>query len=106
MTTSELITDYKNKLALKLVNTEGLVEAMGNDDIEEPDEAIYTYIFPYFHIPDTIEAAHSYICFKVNIKQLTKQTKRMTQPPMKIKQSKRLLQLLLVLVWAQLRVWQ
>lgn len=50
MTTSELITDYKNKLALKLVNTEGLVEAMGNDDIEEPDEAIYTYIFPYFHI--------------------------------------------------------
>ena len=32
MTTSELITDYKNKLALKLVNTEGLVEAMGNDD--------------------------------------------------------------------------
>ena len=67
MTTSELITDYKNKLALKLVNTEGLVEAMGNDDIEEPDEAIYTYIFPYFHIPDTIEAAHSYICFKVNM---------------------------------------
>ena len=58
MTTSELITDYKNKLALKLVNTEGLVEAMGNDDIEEPDEAIYTYIFPYFHIPDTIEAAN------------------------------------------------
>ena len=41
-----------------------------------------------------------------SIKQLTKQTKRMTQPPMKIKQSKRLLQLLLVLVWAQLRVWQ
>lgn len=39
----------------------------GNDDIEEPDEAIYTYIFPYFHIPDTIEAAHSYICFKVNM---------------------------------------
>lgn len=67
MTTSELITDYKNKLALKLVNTEGLVDAMGNDDIEEPDEAIYTYIFPYFHIPDTIEAAHSYICFKVNM---------------------------------------
>ena len=67
MTTSELITDYKNKLALKLVNTEGLVEAMGNDDIEEPDEAIYTYIFPYFHIPETIEAAHSYICFKVNM---------------------------------------
>lgn len=67
MTTSELITDYKNKLALKLVNTDGLVEAMGNDDIEEPDEAIYTYIFPYFHIPDTIEAAHSYICFKVNM---------------------------------------
>lgn len=67
MTTSELITDYKNKLALKLVNTEGLVGAMGNDDIEEPDEAIYTYIFPYFHIPDTIEAAHSYICFKVNM---------------------------------------
>ena len=67
MTTSELITDYKNKLALKLVNTEGLVEAMGNDDIEEPDEAIYTYIFPYFHIPGTIEAAHSYICFKVNM---------------------------------------
>ena len=48
MTTSELITEYKNKLALKLVNTDGLVEAMGNDDIEEPDEAIYTYIFPYF----------------------------------------------------------
>ena len=67
MTTSELITEYKNKLALKLVNTDGLVEAMGNDDIEEPDEAIYTYIFPYFHIPDTIEAAHSYICFKVNM---------------------------------------
>ena len=67
MTTSEIITEYKNKLALKLVNTDGLVDAMGHDDIEEPDEAIYTYIFPYFHVPETIEAAHSYICFKVNM---------------------------------------
>lgn len=67
MTTSELITDYKNKLALKLVNTEGLVEAMGNDDIEEPDEAIYTYIFPIFISLTRLKQRHSYICFKVNM---------------------------------------
>lgn len=67
MTTNKTIATYKNKLALKMISVDGLVDAMGNDDIEEPDEALYTYIFPYFHVPETIESAHSYILFKIEM---------------------------------------
>lgn len=67
MTTNHTIATYKNKLALKLISIDGLVSAMGNLDIDEPDEALYTYIFPYFHVPETIESAHSYILFKIEM---------------------------------------
>lgn len=67
MTTSASIKEFKNKIVASLVADDDVVSSMGNSDIEENDEAIYKYIFPYFHIPYTIESAHSYICMKVNM---------------------------------------
>ena len=66
-TTSAAIEDYKRTLVSKLVSSDEIIQVMGNTDIEENDEAAYKYIFPYFHIPDTIESAHSYICMRANM---------------------------------------
>lgn len=65
MTSSANIIKCKNEAVAKLVASDEVIKAMGNDDIEENDEAIYKYIFPYFYIPYTIEGSHSYICVKV-----------------------------------------
>lgn len=65
MTSSANIIKCKNEAVAKLVASDEVIKAMGNDDIEENDEAMYKYIFPYFYIPYTIEGSHSYICMKV-----------------------------------------
>lgn len=65
MTSSANIIKCKNEAVAKLVASDEVIEAMGNDDIEENDEAMYKYIFPYLYIPYTIEESHSYICMKV-----------------------------------------
>lgn len=66
-TNSQAITDFKNATIAKLIGSDELMRAMGNDDIEANDEAVYRYIFPFFYIPYTIEEAHSYICMRVNM---------------------------------------
>lgn len=65
MTSSANIIKCKNEAVAKLVASDKVIKAMGNDDIEENDEAMYKYIFPYLYIPYTIEGSHSYICMKV-----------------------------------------
>lgn len=65
MTSSANIIKCKNEAVAKLVASDEVIKAMGNDDIEENDEAMYKYIFPYLYIPYTIERSHSYICVKV-----------------------------------------
>jgi hypothetical protein len=65
LTSSANIIKCKNEAVAKLVASDEVIKAMGNDDIEENDEAMYKYIFPYFYIPYTIEGSHSYICMKV-----------------------------------------
>lgn len=65
MTSSANIIKCKNEAVAKLVASDEVIKAMGNDDIEEYDEAMYKYIFPYLYIPYTIEGSHSYICMKV-----------------------------------------
>lgn len=64
MTSSANIIKCKNEAVAKLVASDEVIKAMGNDDIEENDEAMYKYIFPYLYIPYTIEGSHSYICMK------------------------------------------
>lgn len=65
MTSSANIIKCKNEAVAKLVASDEVIKAMGNDDIVENDEAMYKYIFPYLYIPYTIEGSHSYICMKV-----------------------------------------
>ena len=65
MTSSANIIKCKNEAIARLVESDEVIRAMGNDDVEENDEAVYKYIFPYLYIPFTIEGAHSFICMKV-----------------------------------------
>lgn len=67
MANSSAIIEYKNLIVKKLIGNKDFIAAMGNPDINESDEAVYKYIFPYFYIPGTIESAHSYICIKVDM---------------------------------------
>ena len=60
------IIRFKNKVMSTLISNDKFVPYMGNEDIGENDEAIYQYIFPYYHIPDTIQEAHSFVCMKVS----------------------------------------
>lgn len=67
MTSSASIKEFKKNVISCIVSSDEVIKAMGNEDIHENDEAVYSYVFPYFCIPYTIEEAHSYICMKVNM---------------------------------------
>ena len=63
-----VIGETKKKVIKDIVNDDEIMTTMGNDlNGRSNDEAIYQYIFPYFHIIKTIEEVHSYICMQMDM---------------------------------------
>lgn len=67
MTTSEAVQRFKKVAVERLIASDALIESMANLDIEENNDAVYKYIFPFFYIPQIIESAHSYICMRATM---------------------------------------
>lgn len=71
------IIDYKNRIVADLLHNEeaqlsfDLVNAMDQNFIGAEDELLYDRIFPYLHIPDVQSETQSYICFKVEMPQVS-----------------------------------
>lgn len=73
MTTSEAIQHVKKVAVEKLISSDELIISMANTDIEDNNDAIYHYVFPYFYIPQIIESAHSYICMRATMPHVNQQ---------------------------------
>lgn len=70
MAVANAISEWKNKaIELVLSQDEIMNLLMMNDD--EADDPIYTRIFPYNHIPQTIEESKVYITFCVDVPKIT-----------------------------------
>ena len=61
--------DYKNRLAEDLLTNPEIVKLLTDTDGSNIDPAalMYTQVFPYEYIPDTIEHASTFICCDVDI---------------------------------------
>ena len=70
MAVANAISEWKNK-AIELVEGQEEIMELLEMDEDEADDPMYTRIFPYNHIPQTIEETKVYITFTVNIPKIT-----------------------------------
>lgn len=75
---------YKNQLMNDLLTNEQIVYLLNGDskDAVDPDGLMYSQVFPYEYVPETIEAAKTYICSDVDIQRAP--TKTFLSPTMYI----------------------
>lgn len=67
MPKEDIIGKTKKQVIKDIVKDVYIMEAMGNELDGSFDEAIYKYIFPYYHVIGTIQEAHSYICMQMDM---------------------------------------
>lgn len=68
--------NYKNQLMEDLLTSKQIVMLL-NDDckaIRNPESLVYSQIFPYEYIPDTVTHGHTFICCEVEIQRATSKT--------------------------------
>ena len=70
MAVANAISDWKNKAIELVIGQDEIMELLDMDEVEA-DDPMYTRIFPYNHIPQTIEETKVYITFTVNIPKIT-----------------------------------
>lgn len=68
------IGDFKIALIRKMINDENIVKLIDApaDEVEYPDDLIYSRIFPYNRVPDTEQEVKTYITVMVNATSLPK----------------------------------
>lgn len=66
------IGEFKLTLIRKFIENENIVKLIGAsaDEVEYPDDLIYSHIFPYNRIPDTEQEVKTYITVMVNVTSL------------------------------------
>lgn len=70
MAVADAISDWKNKAIELVISQDEIMELLDMDEVEA-DDPMYARIFPYNHIPQTIEETKVYITFTVNIPKIT-----------------------------------
>lgn len=70
MAVANAISEWKNKAIELVLGQDEIMELLEMDD-NEADDPVYTRIFPYNHIPQTIEETKVYITFTVNVPRIT-----------------------------------
>lgn len=67
---------YKNQLMNDLLTNEQIVCLLSDNGkgTADPDELMYSQVFPYEYVPETIEAAKTYICGDVDIQKAPTKT--------------------------------
>lgn len=67
MPNSSAISRWKNKIISDLHNDEYFLDVLGTTE-EEREDLVYTRIFPYYYIPDTITKVSTYILIEIDIR--------------------------------------
>lgn len=67
--------DYKNKFVEDIVTNEAIVNLLDGEFTKEGQKKlVYSQVFPYEFIPDTIEEATTFICCDVDIQEVIDKT--------------------------------
>ena len=67
--------DYKNKLMEHLVTNKNIVHLINDEiDFDDAPSLIYTQIFPFEFLPETVEHGHTFICAEVDVQQAINKT--------------------------------
>ena len=67
--------DYKNKFVEDIVTNETIVNLLDGEFTEEGQrKLVYSQVYPYEFIPDTIEEATTFICCDVDIQEVIDKT--------------------------------
>jgi hypothetical protein len=68
--------DYKNQLMSDILSNEEIVKLL-NDNGEVVDDAgslVYSQVFPYEYIPNTVESERTFICCDVDVQKAMNKT--------------------------------
>lgn len=67
--------NYKNRLMEDLLTNEEIVRLLDDKiDMKDAWKLAYDCVFPYEHIPDTVESARTFICFDVDVQKSVNKT--------------------------------
>jgi len=60
--------DYKNRIMQDLLTNEEIVRLINEDvPLDNSGSLVYSQVFPYEYIPDTVERGHTFICIDVDL---------------------------------------
>lgn len=68
--------DYKNRLMEDLLTSKRIVTLLSDDceTIRSPDSLVYSQVFPYEYIPETVTHGYTFICCEVEIQKTSSKT--------------------------------
>lgn len=69
--------DYKNQFVEDIITNAEIVKLLSEDggDIADPSSLIYSQVFPYEYVPETIQQAQTFICCDVDVQKSINKTK-------------------------------
>lgn len=67
--------DYKNRLMQDMLTNETIVSLIDQDtEFEHAEDLMYTRVFPFEYIPDTVESGWTYVCCDVDVQSVSSKT--------------------------------
>ena len=68
--------DYKNRLMHDLLTNEKILELLKDEanPTKKPEDFVYSQVFPYEYIPETLEYGMTFICCDVDVQQSMNKT--------------------------------
>ncbi len=68
--------DYKNQLMDDLLTSKSIVSLLDDEChiTEKPEKLVYTQVFPYEYVPETIEHGQTFICCDVDVQRSSNKT--------------------------------
>lgn len=67
MPKSKCIREWKNKIVSELSQDDEIINALGLNDDESPDDLVWKRIFPHYFVEKTEESVRSYILVEIDI---------------------------------------
>jgi len=67
MARSKVIREWKNKIVSELSQDEEIINALGLNPDEDPDDLVWVRLFPHMFVPQTEEQVRSYILVEIDI---------------------------------------
>jgi hypothetical protein len=67
--------DYKNQMVKDIITNETIVSLIKMDTpMEKAESLIYTQVFPYEYIPETVQKGQTFVCIDVDIQSVSSKT--------------------------------